>query len=80
MSKEEENAYYDELKEIVCLYIIEVGFKIIKEICKCPPEIQNINPSEVFNILTYKILWMTDIYAFYRFFGSRLLPLQQTCT
>lgn len=57
-------------KDIILTYYMEASSRILKEYYKCAyPEIQGrISPEKVVDYLKYPFIWMTDMYAFYRFF------------
>jgi hypothetical protein len=51
-------------------YLIETVLRILKEYYKCKDIKlqQKINPLDIYDMLPKKYIWMTDMYAFYRFF------------
>ena len=67
---QEHSEIKNRLKDIILTYYMEVSSRILKEYYKCAyPDIQKrISPDKVVGHLEHKYLWMTDMYAFYRFF------------
>ena len=59
-------------KEIILTYYMVASSRILKEYYKCAyPEIQGrISPEKVVGHLKYPYIWMTDMYAFYRFYET----------
>ena len=57
-------------KDMILTYYMEASSRILKEYYKCAyPEIQErISPDKVVQHLKFPYIWMTDMYAFYRFF------------
>ena len=62
--------WFKEFKLLILHYYMEVSSRILKEYYKCayPHLMDRITPVKVVKHIKHTDLWMTDMYAFYRFF------------
>ena len=82
----DKNISFIKLREIIIYYYMEVSLRILKEYYKCayPHLMDRINPVEVVKHIRHPDIWMSDMYAFYRFFirpkntNQRITPIQET--